>query len=245
MTCKVVSAQAPPEEAKPLFLQYAALEEQHGLARSAMEVYDKAVKTVPVKERLSVYELYLARAHEYFGLGKVRSLRQPSWSPTFPFSYCPAPRPTLLLSAAFSPTSTYLLQTIMKIVQSCCRWSRFQVSDVKLPSSPLSEGSAGTEPAVCWGSAQVREIYETAIEEQEEGGLSDEDCKRMCLRYAALERRLGEIDRGRAIYVHASSLADPRTDPAFWADWNAFEVKHGNEDTFRCGHRLALRLNLK
>ena len=80
---------------------------------------------------------------------------------------------------------------------------------------------------------QVREIYETAIEEQEDGGLSDEDCKKMCLRYAALERRLGEIDRARAIYVHASSLADPRTDPAFWADWNGFEVKHGNEDTFR------------
>ena len=84
-------------------------------------------------------------------------------------------------------------------------------------------------------AAQVREIYETAIEEQEEGGLGDEDCKRMCLRYAALERRLGEIDRARAIYVHASSLADPCTDPGFWADWNDFEVKHGNEDTFRCG----------
>lgn len=69
-------AQAPPDESKPLFLQYAALEEQHGLARSAMEVYDKAVKTVPVKERLTVYELYLARAHEYFGLGKVNASAQ-------------------------------------------------------------------------------------------------------------------------------------------------------------------------
>ena len=66
--------QAPADEAKPLFLQYAGLEEEHGLARSAMEVYDRAVKTVPLKERLTVYELYLARAHEYFGLGKVGSL---------------------------------------------------------------------------------------------------------------------------------------------------------------------------
>ena len=64
-------AQAPPDESKPLFLQYAALEEQYGLARSAMEVYDKAIKTVPVTERLTVYELYLARAHEVFGIGKV------------------------------------------------------------------------------------------------------------------------------------------------------------------------------
>lgn len=29
---------APEEKAKPLFLEYAALEEQHGLARHAMEV---------------------------------------------------------------------------------------------------------------------------------------------------------------------------------------------------------------
>ena len=73
--------QAPADEAKPLFLQYAALEEEHGLARSAMEVYDRAVKIVPLKERLTVYELYLARAHEYFGLGKVGSLPplQLSW----------------------------------------------------------------------------------------------------------------------------------------------------------------------
>ena len=48
----------------------------------------------------------------------------------------------------------------------------------------------------------------------------------MCeLRYAKLERGLGEVDRARAIYVHASAMADPRRDTAFWADWNAFEVQ--------------------
>jgi len=43
-------------------------------------------------------------------------------------------------------------------------------------------------------------------------------------RYAKLERGLGEVDRARAIYVHASAMADPRRDKGFWADWNAFEV---------------------
>lgn len=33
--------------------------------------------------------------------------------------------------------------------------------------------------------------------------------------------------------MHASGLADPRVDAQFWADWQAFEVAHGNEDTFR------------
>lgn len=63
--------QAPPKDSKQLFLQYAALEETYGLARSAMEVYDKAVRTVVDKERLEVYNLYLARATQFFGVGKV------------------------------------------------------------------------------------------------------------------------------------------------------------------------------
>ena len=45
--------------------------------------------------------------------------------------------------------------------------------------------------------------------------------------------QVGEVDRARAIYVHAASLSDPRTDSAFWMEWNDFEVQFGNEDTFR------------
>jgi len=44
---------------------------------------------------------------------------------------------------------------------------------------------------------------------------------------------VGEIDRARAIYVHAASLSDPRVDTAFWAEWKDFEVAYGNEDTYR------------
>lgn len=141
--------EAPSEESKPLLLQYAQFEEQHGLARNAMQVYDQAVKKVPEKDRLSVYEIYVARASEFFGIGKVR------------------------------------------------------------------------------------EIYETAIEAQPPFNLSDADTRTVCRRYAQLERKLGEIDRARGIYVHGSSLADPRTDRDFWEEWNQFEVRHGNEDTFR------------
>lgn len=64
--------QAPVKDSKQLFLQYAALEETYGLARSAMEVYDKAVRTVVDKERYDVYTLYLARATQFFGVGKVK-----------------------------------------------------------------------------------------------------------------------------------------------------------------------------
>lgn len=36
-----------------------------------MEVYDRAVRTLPEPERLAVYELYLAKASEFFGIGKA------------------------------------------------------------------------------------------------------------------------------------------------------------------------------
>ncbi|CAJ2648726.1 unnamed protein product [Trifolium pratense] len=136
---------APADQVKPLYLQYAKLEEDYGLAKRAMKVYDQATKAVPNNEKLSMYEIYIARAAEIFGVPKTR------------------------------------------------------------------------------------EIYEQAIE----SGLPDKDVKTMCLKYAELERSLGEIERARGIYVFASKFADPRSDPDFWNKWHEFEVQHGNEDTFR------------
>ncbi|GAV59481.1 hypothetical protein CFOL_v3_03012, partial [Cephalotus follicularis] len=136
---------APADAVKPLYLQYAKLEEDYGLAKRAMKVYDQATKAVPNNEKLSMYEIYIARAAEIFGVPRTR------------------------------------------------------------------------------------EIYEQAIE----SGLPDKDVKTMSLKYAELEKNLGEIDRARGIYVFASQFADPRSDPDFWLKWHDFEVQHGNEDTFR------------
>lgn len=102
-----------------------------------------------------------------------------------------------------------------------------------------------------FGVVAAREIYERAIE-----ALPDKDVRPMCLKYAELERKLGEIDRARAIYGYASQFFDPKvqkkkkhcwfkrrtelmfficlqTQPAFWQTWHNFEVQHGNEDTFK------------
>ncbi|VFQ63782.1 unnamed protein product [Cuscuta campestris] len=136
---------APADAVKPLFLQYAKLEEDYGLAKRAMMVYNQATKAVPANEKLSMYEIYIARAAEIFGVPKTR------------------------------------------------------------------------------------EIYEQAIN----SGLPDKDVKTMCLKYAELEKSLGEIDRARVLYKYASNYADPRLDPIFWNKWNDFEVQHGNEETFR------------
>jgi len=44
---------------------------------------------------------------------------------------------------------------------------------------------------------------------------ADRQTAEMCLRFAALERKLGEIDRARSIYAHASQFCDPRVNPLF------------------------------
>jgi pre-mRNA-splicing factor SYF1 len=134
----------PPKFAKSLYLLYAKVEEEHGLARHAMAVYDRATTAVEPSEQFEMFNIYIKRASDAFGV------------------------------------------------------------------------------------VYTRQIYEKAIEQ-----LPDDHAVEMCLRYAELERKLGEIDRARSLYSFSSQLCDPRTKPSFWEVWHDFEVKHGNEDTFR------------
>merc|ERR1719444_703533 len=82
--------------------------------------------------------------------------------------------------------------------------------------------------AELFGQTRTREIYDQAIE-----ALPHNRIKDACIRYAKMETMLGEVDRARAIYVHASQFCDPRKEQEFWKVWRGFEVQHGNEDTFR------------
>jgi pre-mRNA-splicing factor SYF1 len=134
----------PPKFAKVLYLMYGNLEEERGLARHAMRIYERATRAVADEDRSEMFNFYITKSASNFGL-----------------------------------TST-------------------------------------------------RPIYERAI-----AALPDNEAKDMCLKFAEMERRLGEIDRARAIYGHASQFCDPRITPSFWTKWESFEVQHGNEDTFK------------
>ena len=80
-----------------------------------------------------------------------------------------------------------------------------------------------------FGVQKVRSIYIAAVEEE----LPDWMTKELCSCYARLEQKLGEVDRARGLYIHASQFANPQQDVGFWEEWNQFELRHGNEDTFR------------
>ncbi|EGD76556.1 pre-mRNA-splicing factor SYF1 [Salpingoeca rosetta] len=139
-------AHVPDKFAKVLYLKYAQFEEDHGLARHAMAVYERATKAVRKPERYEMWQLYIKRAAHIFGVTHTRAL------------------------------------------------------------------------------------YAKALEDDH---LADKDTRSIALQFASLETKLGEIDRARAIYSHASQVADPRSANKYWSAWNDFEVRHGNEDTFR------------
>jgi pre-mRNA-splicing factor SYF1 len=134
----------PPRFAKTLYLMYGALEEERGLARHAMRIYERATRAVADEDRAEMFEFYITKSASNFGLTSTRS------------------------------------------------------------------------------------IYERAI-----AALPDKEAAGMCVKFAEMERRLGEIDRARAIYGHASQFCDPRVNADFWRKWESFEVQHGNEDTFK------------
>ena len=79
-----------------------------------------------------------------------------------------------------------------------------------------------------YGVTKTRPLFDRAIAE-----LSDDMARELCVDYAKVEQRLGEVDRARAIFRHGSQYADPRRDPGYWKLWRGFEEDHGNEETFR------------
>ncbi|KAK4047853.1 pre-mRNA-splicing factor syf1 [Microbotryomycetes sp. JL201] len=64
----------PPKFAKPLYLLYGHLEEEHGLAKRAMAVYDRAVNAVDLKDKMEMYTYYIAKATANFGLPATRPI---------------------------------------------------------------------------------------------------------------------------------------------------------------------------
>lgn len=64
----------PPKFAKKLYILYAKLEEDHGLSRHAMAVYDRACKSVLPEEKYEMYNIYIRRAAEIYGVTHTRSI---------------------------------------------------------------------------------------------------------------------------------------------------------------------------
>lgn len=86
-----------------------------------------------------------------------------------------------------------------------------------------------TKVANLMGVTRTRPIYEKALE-----NFKGKTFVLFGLRYAKLEKMLGEIDRARQIFNYLAPMVDPEIDHyLFWKTWEEFELAVGNEDTFK------------
>lgn len=53
---------------------YAQLEEEHGLARRALDIYARACKSCPAEDRFDMYNVYIAKTADFFGLTRTREI---------------------------------------------------------------------------------------------------------------------------------------------------------------------------
>lgn len=66
----------PPDLSRQLYILYAKLEEDRGLVRNAIKIYDRAVQKVISREKKTVYRVYISRVAENFGLPATRQIFQ-------------------------------------------------------------------------------------------------------------------------------------------------------------------------
>lgn len=62
--------------AKALYLLYAQLEEEWGLARHAMAVYERATRAVEPAQQYDMFNIYIKRAAEIYGVTHTRGIYQ-------------------------------------------------------------------------------------------------------------------------------------------------------------------------
>jgi len=67
-------AECPSENASEFFLLYGEYEENHGLTKRALGVYERMCNTVPASEKYTAYRLYIAKAIQYLGVTSARPI---------------------------------------------------------------------------------------------------------------------------------------------------------------------------
>ena len=79
------------------------------------------------------------------------------------------------------------------------------------------------------GMTKTRPLFEKALKD-----IQDDSIIPLGLTYTEFEKNLGEIDRARSILYYLSQFSDPTIeDHPLWVAWDEFELKCGNEDTYK------------
>ena len=64
----------PPEDASEFFIMYGKFEEEFGLTKRALGIYERMCTVVPVQEKFSSYQLHIAKTIKYLGITATRPI---------------------------------------------------------------------------------------------------------------------------------------------------------------------------
>ncbi|KAG6836647.1 hypothetical protein H0H93_005477 [Arthromyces matolae] len=202
-----------------IIVNYAAFLEENKYFEESFKIYERGVELFTFPVSFEIWNIYLSKFVKRYGGSKLERTRDLFEQA---LEKCPPKtcKPLFLMYSkleedyGLAKRSMNVLDRATQVVADQDKFDMFTIYIAKAAEN--------------YGLPATRAIYERALEV-----LPDRQTADMCLRFAAMERKLGEIDRARAIIAHASQFCDPRVYPEFWANWHAFELDTGSEDTFK------------
>lgn len=198
-------------------VNYANFLWENNYFEDALKVYERGVEVFSYPVAFEIWNIYLQKAvSRQLGIERLRDLFEQA------LQDCP-PNLSKALFIQFGKMEEDrgLISNAMKIYD---RASRIVVDKDK----PTMYKYYIERTIENFGLAATRPIFERAV-----NALPEREAMEMCLEFINVEEKLGEIDRARTLFAYGSQFADPRVSPEYWQKWDDFEIKYGNEDTYK------------
>jgi pre-mRNA-splicing factor SYF1 len=195
------------------------LEEGRGDLDAAFRVYERGIELFGYPVAFEIWNIYLPKFVARYAADRLERTRDLFETA---LGGCPEKfAKALHLLYARVEEEHGLQRNALKIYKRAC-------AAVSLEQKAELYGLYAAKTTEWLGLLATRDVYEEAIKV-----LPQQQALDLVLRYAAMEEKLGETERARALLLHAAPFCDPRTGERFWGRWQEFETRHGNEQSFR------------
>ncbi len=211
-------------------MNYAAYLQENKYFEDSFRAFEKGLAVFKFPHAAELWVAYITAFVERFGGSKLERLRELCEASVLEAP--PTAAKALYLLYASLEEKHGLLRRALKVYQ--------RAAAAVAPNDKYEvylQYIARTTEAL--GLLATRPVFEEAVSQLPESHVKD-----MCLRFASMEKSLGEVDRARAILAHAAQFANPKSDTRFWGIWHDFEVQHGNTDTYKDMRRIQRSVEL-
>lgn len=155
-----------------LFLLYAKLEEDYGLARHALQVLDRALQRVKDDDKIEIFQIYVSKASEMFGVAKTREVYEKAIQtlPKHLVRFVIMQYAQLELKLGEASNFFYLENMVLNCVYASDRPCSFSIQLLQsVLQSERGYSVLGDVPRV-WGSARERGYLQRNVTNQKNSG---------------------------------------------------------------------------